>query len=67
MEILAGETDNDGDREIELDDQYAHWLNEQNGSDDLGQNKGMSWAALGRKTLTGKGESAEFSGLKRPP
>ena len=38
VEILAGESDKDRDREIELDDQYAQWLNEHNGSDDLGQN-----------------------------
>jgi hypothetical protein len=38
VEILAGESDKDRDREMELDDQYAQWLNEQNGSDNLGQN-----------------------------
>lgn len=37
VEILAGESDKDRDREMELDDQYAQWLDEQNGSDGLGQ------------------------------
>ena len=36
VEILAGESDKDRDREIGLDDQYAQWLDEQNGSDGLG-------------------------------
>jgi len=33
VEILAGESDKDRDREMELDDQYARWLDEQDGSD----------------------------------
>ncbi|MFB3301885.1 hypothetical protein [Pseudomonas sp. AMR01] len=37
VEILAGESDKDRDREMGLDDQYAQWLDEQNGSDGLGQ------------------------------
>ncbi|NMX82332.1 MULTISPECIES: hypothetical protein [Pseudomonas] len=37
VEILAGESDKDRDREMELDDQYAQWLDEQNGSDSLGK------------------------------
>lgn len=38
VEILAGESDKDRDRKMELDDQYAQWLDEQNGSEALGQN-----------------------------
>lgn len=38
VEILARESDKGRDREIELDDQYGQWLDEQNGSDGLGQN-----------------------------
>lgn len=37
VEILAGESDKDRDREIELDDQYARWLDEQDASEGLGQ------------------------------
>jgi hypothetical protein len=40
--ILAGESDKDRDREVELDDQYVQWLDEQSGSDVCGKSL-MAW------------------------